>query len=169
MTPVILGALATVVVALAVWLLVRGEYARRRAWFEAAKSALGASFSEFAAVPSTDRYASQGQLEGGLAVFQADRSATEARLEVPLRAGVEKGRVFDLIVREERGALEARDGAVLIGWDDEHDRIILRTHAGRDAQATVSALRDEAKSFQEKLPALLEERAKARAERASKP
>src|SRR2546423_12300798 len=101
----VLGVGLSVLAAVVIALLVRGELVRRREWFSAARSALGAAFGPFESVPGTDRKASKGQLDGAEAVFAADRTTTEARLEVPLRAGVDQGRVFDIIVREEGGAL----------------------------------------------------------------
>lgn len=163
-----IGAVVSVIIALAVWLFIKKELTRRDEWFTAARAALGGSFGPFEAVPSTDRNATKGQLEGAPATFAADRSVTLARLEVPLKPNIDRGLVFNLIVREEDGALETSREDVLVGWDDEHGWLVFRTRARPDAAATVKTLIEEAKAFQERLPALLDERAKARSEAASK-
>ncbi|MEZ0227785.1 MAG: hypothetical protein ACAI25_04115 [Planctomycetota bacterium] len=161
-------AIVSVLVTLGVWLFVRKELARRAEWFVKARETLGASFGEYSPVPGTDRKASKGVVEGVEAVFSADATTTQARLEVPLAAGVDKGKVYDLIVREEKGGLETSREDVLAGWDDEHARLVFRTRARPDAAATVKTLLEEAKAFQGRLPALLDERAKAKAEKAAK-
>jgi len=173
-----IGVAVSIVAAIIIWIAVRGELGRRKQWFETARATLGGTFGAFEPVPSTDRQASKGKLDGVEALFVADATTTNARLEVPLRADVERGRVFNIIVREEGGALETSrpgDGGaeprkfeILVGWDDEHGRLVFRTRCRPDAAATVKALVEEAKGFQERLPAFLDERAKDRTEAAAK-
>jgi hypothetical protein len=157
-------AVAGAVAAVLLFLFVRGELARRKKWFLDARAALGESFAPFARRPSTDLEESAGKLDGRESVFAADATTTEARLEVPLREGIERGRVFDLIVRDQGGAAETGREDVLAGWDDEHGRIVFRARCERDAAITVKVLIDEARAFQARLPEILELHRKVRAE-----
>jgi len=140
------------------------EEARRAAWFESARGGLGEGFAAFTPLEGTDRKESRGKLDGREAVFSADKATTEARLQVPLPAGVDRGRVFDLIVRDSGGALETGREDVLAGFDDEHGHIVFRTGCAREAAATVKVLVEESKAFLARLPAILDEHAKNKAE-----
>lgn len=166
---VVLLVLGCLAVAAFIWVALGGEFKRRARWFEEAHAALGPGFTPFEHVPSTDRKATRGKLDGADVTFAADVTTTEARLEVPPRKDVEQGRVFDFIVRDSDGAAETGRESVKVGWDDEHGTLVFRTYADRgDAAKTVKELVDEARSFQQRLPSLLEERAKAKKEAASK-
>jgi hypothetical protein len=163
---VALGLVVAVVVGVVAAIVLR-EIRRRAAWFAAARSALGGAFAAFARRPDTDLSESKGTLDGKEAIFAADATTTNARLEVPLREGVEKGRVYDLVVREEHGALETGTEDVVVGWDDEFSRLVFRARCDADPAVTVKRLLETARSFQAKLPEILDSHAKAKAERAA--
>jgi hypothetical protein len=140
------------------------EEARRAAWFESARTGLGEGFAAFAPLEGTDRKESRGKLEGREAVFSADKATTESRLRVPLPPGVDRGRVFDAIVRDSGGALETGREDVLAGWDDEHGHIVFRAGCQAGGAGTVKVLVEESKAFLARLPAILEEHARNKAE-----
>ncbi|MBI3726056.1 hypothetical protein HY251_19170 [bacterium] len=153
-----LGALALAIVFLA--LLILREGARRRAWFAAADAALGEDFGPFVSPEDlSDSLASEGRIDGAKARFAADNTTTHARLEVALPDGVDRGAVFDFVVRESRNAIETGTEAVTAGYDLETERIVVKERATPDAAATVRALVEEARAFQAALPSLLAKRA----------
>ncbi len=166
MDKIALGVVVAIVMGLIAAFVLR-ETRRRAAWFAAARSALGDTFAAFARRPSTDYSESRGTLDGKEATFAANATTTHARLEVPLREGIEKGRVFDLIVREEHGALETATEGVTAGWDDEFSRLVFRARCDADPAVTVKRLVETARAFQGKLPEILDAHAKARTERAA--
>jgi hypothetical protein len=160
----VLGAIAVMV------LIVRAgarEVARRGVWFKDAKEALPPAFGAFQpAEIGSDGFFSLGTFDGDPARFAADKTTTTVALEVSVPKGVDRGALFDLIVRESQGSLETGSDGIRAGWDDEHSRIVLRTGGGRSGAETVKKLLDEAKSFRADLPRILAEAAKEKDEQA---
>jgi hypothetical protein len=167
---IVVGVALVIVAIVAIGALMMRESARRRDWYVRARAALGEGWSEFA--PSdelTGGLASEGKVDGKPARFFADRTSTNARLDAALPENVDRGPVFNLIVRDSGGAVETGRETVSAGFDDEHGRLVFKSGARRyDPERTVRDLVDEAKAFRARLPELLAKHAERRREIASK-
>ena len=150
--------------------LMARENARRKAWFVAARAALGADWTEFAPPDDlTDGLESRGKVDGVAARLWADPSTTHVRLDVPLPEGVDGGQVYNFIVRDGGGSIETGREGIRLGFDDEAKTLVLRGPGHRhDAPASVRVLLEDSKAARAALPALLVKHAERRREVAGK-
>jgi hypothetical protein len=143
----------------------RRENARRRQWFVDARAALGESFAELRRVDGVDALESEGRVDGAPARFVSDATATQVRLDVALPLTVseaDRGKVFELLVRDGKGSFETGRKGVVASYDDDTRMLIVRTRASRDARETVDALVQEATAMRLRLPELIQEHEAAR-------
>jgi hypothetical protein len=133
-----------------------------RVWLEEAFEALGAGWSPFADDEDLPGgVASKGKLAGADARFWVDNTRAKVRLDIGVPDGVDRGQVYNLIVRDAGGSLDSE--GVSVGWDDDTKQLVFRGPGFRgDAATSVGTIVDAAKDFRDGLPALLEKHAERR-------